>query len=195
MENIAKGNDILALVNKRRCLPRSHKSNDLQKIDKRIPSFKKGLMLRAGAAINLKQMSLAAKKDKITLITSSAYRSWHVQKKTFQYWMEKIGKEEAGKRSARPGHSQHQLGTAIDFTSMEILLGFSKGFEQTREFKWLKKNSHKFGFVLSYPKGKEKITGYIFEPWHYRFIGVENAKKMIKSKLILEDFLKIHGRK
>jgi glycosyltransferase involved in cell wall biosynthesis len=79
----------------------------------------------------------------------------------------------------------------VDFTSPAILSGSSSRFETTKESLWLEKNAHTFGFVLSYPKGKENITGYDYEPWHWRYIGIDNAKNMIKSGLCLEEFLKM----
>lgn len=190
-----KGNELFFLVNKNRRIGEGYIPDDLLKIDGKVYALDKGLLLRRQALKYLTKMSEAAKKDKVNLIVTSTYRSWATQSKTFLFWKGKLGIKEAEKRSARPGHSQHQLGTTIDFTSVEIVLGFSKAFEKTREFKWLKKNAYRFGFVLSYPKGKEVITGYSYEPWHYRYIGIENAKKMVKSKLILEAFLKTYGSK
>jgi D-alanyl-D-alanine carboxypeptidase len=91
--------------------------------------------------------------------------------------------------SARAGHSQHQLGTAIDFSSAEINDGLSGIFANTQASKWLNENAWKYGFVISYPEGGEYATGYSYESWHYRYIGRSNAQEMINSGMILEKYL------
>lgn len=181
--------DLLLLTNKRNSLPESYRPNDLVTIDDKIPVIKRGMRLRLEAAKQIKLMNKAANKNNVSLIVLSAYRSFHTQEKTFNAWVKEKGVKEASTFSAKPGQSQHQLGTTVDFTSPSQLLGFVNKFERTKESKWLAKNAWKFGFILSYPDKKEKITGYAYEPWHYRYIGVENAWKMKISKLILEEFL------
>ena len=125
-----------------------------------------------------------AKKEQINLITISGYRSYDMQKKTHEYWINELGEEEALKVSAKPGLSQHQLGTAIDFNSLQ------DSFALTAEGKWLLENAYKYGFILSYPEGYEDITGYSYEPWHYRYVG-KNASYIIYNYFdnILELFL------
>ncbi len=118
----------------------------------------------------LQKMSIAAKKDKITLVVSSAYRSFEYQTKLFDKYVKKDGKQKAMTYSAMPGTSQHQLGTTIDFGTI------NDSFAYTPQGKWLYKNAYKYGWSLSYPKGYEKVTGYKWECWHYRYIGVEACK-------------------
>ncbi len=110
----------------------------------------------------------------------------------FNGWAASAGLKNAESFSARPGHSQHQLGTAIDL-GVEGKSNFNESFGQTSEGVWLSQNAVRFGFVMSYPKGKESITGYSYEPWHYRYIGKDNARKMIDQGLILEEFLQRFG--
>jgi D-alanyl-D-alanine carboxypeptidase len=95
--------------------------------------------------------------------------------------------------SARAGHSQHQLGTVIDFSTNEIGDKLGDEFSNTRASKWLSQNAHKYGFIISYPKGCENITGYKHESWHYRYIGVENVQSMINSGEILELYLRSYN--
>jgi D-alanyl-D-alanine carboxypeptidase len=188
-----KGDDLLVLINKNIRLPDDYEPADLVSIDNKASTTTKGLKLRSEAAGALKKMAKAAKKDGVNLIVLSAYRSFWNQQATFSMWVGSAGISSAETFSARPGHSQHQLGTTVDVTSESVNLGLAENFDQSKEGSWLTKNAYKFGFVVSYPKGKQNITGYIYEPWHYRYIGAENAQKMIDSGLILEEFLRKFG--
>lgn len=125
------------------------------------------LSLRKDAEEALRTMAVAAKKDGITLDVSSTYRSYETQERTFNYWVSVDGLEEAERESARPGTSQHQLGTAIDFGNIE------DSFAETNSCKWLMQNSEKYGWSLSFPQGYEDVTGYRWECWHFRYIGKE----------------------
>ena len=95
----------------------------------------------------------------------------------------KQAEEEAAKSVAVPGTSEHQLGLAVDFNSTE------DSFRNTKEYKWLKENAYKYGFILRYHDDKQSVTGIIPEPWHYRYVGKENAKKIYDSGLVLEEYL------
>lgn len=125
------------------------------------------LSLRPEAYENLTILAKAAKKDGITLDVSSTYRSYEYQERTFNYWVSVDGLEEAERESARPGTSQHQLGVAIDFGNIE------DSFARTESGKWLSQNAAKYGWSLSFPQGYEDVTGYRWECWHYRYIGIE----------------------
>lgn len=113
----------------------------------------------------------------------SGFRSYEKQKSTFEYWASIDGWERADKYSAQPGHSEHQTGLAMDITSL------SQSYGNTAEGKWLAANCWKYGFLLRYPKGGEDITGYIYEPWHVRYLGKSTAKLVHDSGLTLEEFL------
>ena len=108
-----------------------------------------------------------AKKEKIKLYPISAYRTFEYQKKLYENSKKKNGLIHAEKYSARPGRSQHHLATAVDFNDVEVRFG------NTREYQWLQKNAGKYGFSMSYPEGQEDITGYAYEPWHFRYIGTD----------------------
>jgi D-alanyl-D-alanine carboxypeptidase len=110
--------------------------------------------------------------------SQSAYRSYTTQKSTYAGWVSALGKKGADLTSARPGYSEHQTGLAIDISAKPAKCSLSACFASTTQGKWLKKNAWKYGFILRYPKGMTKITGYEFEPWHYRFVGKDLAKKM-----------------
>lgn len=133
----------------------------------------------------LQKMFSAAKKDGLNLFVVSGFRSYDTQKYLYDSYVARDGKEEADRYSARPGHSEHQTGLAFDINSD------SSSFEGTPEAKWLAKNCHKYGFIIRYPKGKEAITGYIYEPWHIRYLGKETAQSVYNSGLTLEEYLGI----
>ena len=113
----------------------------------------------------------------------SGYRSYEKQREVFAYWCSVDGEEKAKTYSALPGQSEHQTGLAIDISSL------SQDYGKTAEGKWLAQNCWKYGFIIRYPKGKENITGYIYEPWHVRYLGISTAKLVYDSKLTLEEFL------
>lgn len=128
---------------------------------------KNNLSLRPESFEALKCLGDAAKKDGITLTVSSTYRSYEYQKNLFNYWVTVDGLKEAERESARAGTSQHQLGMAIDFAPVD------DAFAETVPGKWVYKNAAKYGWSLSFPQGYEDITGYRWESWHFRYIGVE----------------------
>lgn len=126
---------------------------------------KKNMKIRPEAYEALKEMALASKKDGITLLVSSVYRSYQYQENLFNYWVSVDGLEEAERESARPGTSQHQLATAVDFGSI------SDDFDKTEMGQWVYKNAADYGWSLSFPKGYEDVTGYRWECWHFRYVG------------------------
>ena len=126
---------------------------------------KNGMQIRADAYDALVVLSKAALNDGITLLVSSAYRSYAYQERVFNYWVSVDGLEEAERESARPGTSQHQLGCAVDFGSI------SDDFAETEMGQWVYKNAAKYGWSLSFPKRYEDVTGYRWECWHFRYIG------------------------
>ena len=134
------------------------------------------------------EMKEAASKDKITLWIQSGYRSYKTQEELFNNYVKQSGKEKAETFSARPGHSEHQTGLAMDLNIVD------SSFEGTKEAIWIEKNAYKYGFIVRYPKGKESITGYKYEPWHIRYLGKDIAKKVYSSGLTLEEYLGIGSK-
>lgn len=128
---------------------------------------KNNLSLRPESFEALKKMAAAAKKEGVTLTVSSTYRSYEYQKNLFDYWVKVDGLEEAERESARPGTSQHQLGMAVDFAPVD------DAFFETEPGKWVYENAPDYGWSLSFPQGYEDVTGYRWESWHFRYLGVE----------------------
>ena len=163
-------NFIFFPADKTRLLPENFIPSDLKNLDNEsFPVNKKGMQLRDNTITALKEMSNAANASGIKLLVSSAFRTYEYQKNLYNHYISIHGKEKTDTFSAPPGASQHQLGTVIDFGSITL------EFRDTPEGKWIKENGWKYGFSLSYPENLEKITGYNYEPWHYRYITKEGA--------------------
>ena len=128
-------------------------------------------------------MKMCALKQNIKLCIVSGFRSYKYQEKIYNEYVKEYGKQKTNTFSAKPGHSEHQTGLAID------ICDDSDDFIGTKEDKWLQKNAYKFGFIVRYPKGKEHITGYKYEPWHIRYVGKKHAKRIYDKKLTLEEYL------
>ena len=135
---------------------------------------------------------------KLKLKICSAYRSRERQsslfeKKVQQYlaagWTESSAREEAAQTVARPGTSEHETGLAVDLVSEDYQL-LDEGQERTKEQQWLMENCSNYGFILRYPTGKTDITGIIYEPWHYRYVGVRIAREIMDQGICLEEYLK-----
>lgn len=131
----------------------------------------------------------AARAEGHVFAVVSSYRSFETQRNTFQYHVDTYGLEQASRVSARPGHSEHQLGTTIDFSSAAVGYELVEAFGATPEGRWLADHAHEYGFILSYPDGMEAVTGYVYEPWHFRWVGREKAAEVRASGLTLGQFL------
>lgn len=135
-------------------------------------------------------MATDAKRENVVIKVISDFISFEQQKELYSKSKELKDGEFTNSHTTKQGYSESQIGESIDIGIENENYNYSLDFEKTEEFKWLEKNSYKYGFVLRYPKGKEEITNYSFAPWHYRFVGVENAKEINEKKLTLEEFLK-----
>lgn len=155
------------LIDKKHTASSSYAPKDLVSLEKNslFDLNKAGMKIRPEAYSALNEMAQAALNDGIRLLVSSAYRSYSYQENLFNYWVSVDGLEEAERESARPGTSQHQLGTAVDFGSI------SDDFDKTQMGQWIYKNAADYGWSLSFPKGYEDVTGYRWECWHFRYIG------------------------
>ncbi|PKH10227.1 D-alanyl-D-alanine carboxypeptidase family protein [Planomicrobium sp. MB-3u-38] len=138
-------------------------------------------------------MVSAAKANGVYLSVISSYRSYSYQKTLYENYVKRDGQAAADRYSARPGHSEHQSGLAFDFGGTNQNHWLESSFADTAEGRWLAANAHKYGFILRYPKGKESITGYMFEPWHFRYVGSGEAPKIKASGKTLEEYLNVRG--
>jgi zinc D-Ala-D-Ala carboxypeptidase len=166
------------VVNKKRPLPSTYVPNDLTSV--------LGGQLRAEAANSLKTLVLAGKNNGHNLSIISSYRSYNTQTSTYNGYVVADGVAKADTYSARPGHSEHQSGLAVDLGNGVCNLEIC--FADTSAGKWLATNAPDFGFVVRYPSGKESITGYQYEPWHLRYVGIELAKELQKANQTMEEF-------
>jgi len=158
------------LVDKSHTLPADYEPDDLVVLSAGSYTVnRQGHLLRRQAAISLEEMARAARADGVTLMASSAYRSYSYQRDVYDRNVRQSGQEVADRESARAGHSQHQLGLVVDFGSID------DSFAETLAGKWLSANASSFGWSISYPKGYEDVTGYRWESWHYRYVGKELA--------------------
>jgi zinc D-Ala-D-Ala carboxypeptidase len=179
---------ILVLVNKEHPLPGGYVPPDL--ITPNVPfPFKEDLpkkKMRKEAAAALEDLFVQASKDGLHLYAMSGYRSYETQKQIFNHNLLIQGQAAANAVSAHPGTSEHQTGLAMDLTTGSMHEQLEQSFASTPEGIWVQKHAAEFGFIVRYPKGKEKITGYEYEPWHIRYVGKEVAQE-IKSKNITFD--------
>jgi zinc D-Ala-D-Ala carboxypeptidase len=189
---ITNPSNTLALVNKEFGLS-EYKPSDLVRPDVPFVFGNQDLekaYIRKEAAKALEEMFAAAQKDGQYLTAISGYRSYQYQDMLLQREIKQFGEEKAVKAVAPPGNSEHQSGLAMDISSESNGFQVSIPFENTPEGKWLKEHAYKFGFILRYPKGKEDITGYQYEPWHFRFVGKEPAQVMKENDWTLEEYFK-----
>ena len=184
----------LTLVNKVFALPEDYIPGDLVRPDVEFSFGNQDIeksYMRQEAASALENMFADAKSQDIHLFAVSGYRSYQRQDDNFHNKVNKIGEEEAAKIVAYPGNSEHQTGLAMDISSQSANFKLTEQFGETPEGKWLMENAHRFGYILRYPKGLETITGYNYEPWHYRYVGLKAAAEIYKNQLTLEEYFNI----
>lgn len=186
-EDIYEKRKDIIVVNKVLTLDEDYVPNNLVEVNVRFSGADSSKYMQEEAAKALEEMFEAAKKDGINLIGRSGYRSYATQKATFNSKVNQWGLEQAEKFSARAGKSEHQTGLAMDIISTEYQK-LHTDFQYTETYKWLIENCADYGFILRYLKGKSDITGYNFEPWHFRYVGVEYAKEIMDSGLTLEEY-------
>ena len=185
--------DPLALVDQGHPLPRDYVAGDLVPlVQYGIRTLRDDAALRRVAAEGLAAMMKAAEADGEDLVVASAYRSFDEQH-AIHAGLSALYGEATRRISARAGHSEHQLGTTVDFTSAEAGYGLGTVFEGTSGYRWLLEHARDYGFVQSYQRGKEEETGYEAEAWHYRYVGAENARRLDATDLSLRAFLMREG--
>lgn len=171
--------DHLMLVNKYHNLDKNY-----------VPSNLSNVINGNGQVLDFVNQSLSkmyndAKELGLNLFAQSNYRSYARQETLYNNYVKSKGQVAADRESARPGFSEHQTGLAIDF----IIPGQTlEQFYLSNEFIWLKDNAYKYGFILRYPEDKENITGYIYEPWHYRYVGKEVAQYIYENDITFDEY-------
>ena len=176
--------DVLVLVNKYNMLPSDYVPSDLEPINNK---YNKGFnnKMRHTARVAFEEMCEAALKDNIIIYSGSAYRSYNYQLNLYNRYVSIDGKTKAETYSARAGYSEHQTGLATDIMNKDLEYISANH----KEYTWLINNSYKYGFHLRYPKGKENITGYMYEEWHFRYLGKEVATYLYENDLTYDEYV------
>lgn len=187
--------DVTVLVNKEHILDKDYVPLEMYVVDENEGNFHQFKdaslkpMLRSDIKEYVDKLINDAQGLGLPIIVDSGYRSYNYQQVVLDALIKEKG-DEAFKLVALPGASEHQTGLAIDFAYYENGIYNDDVKENDKEAIWLKNNAWKYGFILRYPKGKENVTGYNFEPWHFRFVGLKLAKYLFKNDLTLEDYYK-----
>jgi D-alanyl-D-alanine carboxypeptidase len=188
---------IWVVVNKKHPLkPASYTPADLgtPNVRLRLAATHEQMKLRKVAHADLTEMFNAAKVDGVSLVFGSGFRSQGLQRQFYDSYVAKDGQAAADTYSARPGYSEHQTGLAVDFTNPSGKCHLETCWEETPEGKWVAANAYKYGFIMRYTPTKQNITGYQYEPWHFRYVGKELANEMRNQSIeTLEEFFNITG--
>lgn len=171
------------LVNKYHKLDENYEPSDLTIIDSKYASGTQ--KLRKEAKIKFEEMASDMAKENLKIYAGSTYRSYTYQKGLYDRYVKKDGFAAAETYSARSGYSEHQLGLAVDIVNDK----WDYLSENDKEYDYLVKNSYKYGFILRYPRGSEYVTGYMFEDWHFRYLGIELATKVFNSGLTYDEYI------
>ena len=132
------------------------------------------------------------KKEGYTILIVSSYRTYQDQEDVWKDYKASFGTKKADAYAARAGSSEHETGLAIDVADYNDK---NDKFEATESFKWMQTNAHKYGYILRYPKGKENITGYSYEAWHYRYVGVDTATKVYNEGITYDEYYEYYLKK
>lgn len=188
-QDVDRCDDPRVLVDREHGLPADYAPDDLVSLRALgVPILGGDALLRREAAGHLESLVASAAAVGEELTVTSAYRSYEDQRASYARLVSIYGRG-ADKTSAPPGHSQHQLGTAVDFTNAAVGYEVRRNFGRTTASRWLQDHAHEHGFVLAYPPRRNTQTGYHWEPWHYRYVGAENARRVRESPLDLQGYL------
>lgn len=182
--------DTLILVNKHNRAP----AVPVALVKPDVPPTREGLeeniYMQPEAADALEELFDAAEREGIILYATSGFRSYSTQKAIFERKLEKMSEKAANASVAKPGYSEHQTGLAMDVEGHSSLgLGLVADFGETPEGIWLAENCHEYGYIIRYPKGKTSITGYVYEPWHIRYVGKAAAKEIKLLDVTFEEYI------
>lgn len=187
---VDKSSEYLMLINKTHGLDRNYEPDDLRKVRStakdREAEYQK---LRKAAAKAFDNLVAGAKEAGHTIRLTTGYRPYSYQKTLYKQYIDMDGKDKAEQYSAKPGYSEHQTGLSADVSSPSVDYQLVRKYGRTKAGKWLAENGHHYGFIIRYPKGKESVTGYEYEPWHIRYVGKEAAAEIYERQLTLEEYL------
>ncbi|MCU9612940.1 M15 family metallopeptidase [Caldibacillus lycopersici] len=192
VNTIQNPTNLLVLANKTYYLPSNYRPDNL--VQPNVPFVFQGAeqnFMRKEAADALEDMFATAKEEGINLIARSGFRSYQTQEAVFNREVNEVGYDQAILAVAVPGTSEHQTGLTMDITANSVNQQLVEEFGKTKEGIWLRDNAHRFGFILRYPEGKEDITKYMYEPWHFRYIGIEAATIIYENDWTLEEFFRV----
>lgn len=181
----------IMLVNKYNALSKDYEVENLTNISKTY-SYGDNKKLNKEAYDAFIDLAEDAKKEGYTILIVSSYRSYKDQEDVWKDYKASFGTRKADAYAARAGSSEHETGLAIDVADY---YDENDKFEDTDSFKWMQANAHKYGYILRYPKGKENITGYSYEAWHYRYVGIETATKVYNEGITYDEYYEYYLKK
>ena len=186
-------NSVTVLVNKNHSLKADFVPSDLS--EPYVNSTGDVIQISSKAAESLKEMINAAKEADIQIYLTSGYVSYDTQEDYYTDRVTLVGEAEANRIIAKAGFSEHQTGLAVDFSNEPTGMGITSAFAETAAGKWLYEHAYEYGFILRYPEGKESITGYTWQPWHYRYVGsdVSGAMHAVSPDLTFEEYYHIEN--
>ena len=185
---VADDGDLLVLVNKYYTVSMDYEPTDLVTIDNKYGTYT-DMEMKDVAYEAYKKLYDDAKAEGFDLKLCSTMRSYNTQKTLFNNSLNNRGRETTNVRSAYPGRSEHHTGLAIDVTSASMGWGLTQDFIDYADGQWINDHCHEYGFIVRYPKGKTDITGYAYEPWHLRYVGIDVATYIMANDLTLEEYL------
>lgn len=182
--------DILILVNKQNRAPVVPVTLVKPDVEPTSEGVSENIYMRPEAAAALEELFAGAAQDGITLYATSGFRSYSTQKAIFERKLERMSEESANRSVAKPGYSEHQTGLAMDVEGETTRgTGLTAAFGDSPEGIWLAAHCHEYGFIIRYPKGKTDITGYIYEPWHVRYVSKEAAGEITNLGVTFEEYI------
>lgn len=193
LSQISTTGSVYWIVNKKRPVPADYKPPDLAvpSVRLRLGQGAEQMQLREVIVPYVQNMFTAAKTAGYDLSLSSGYRSYELQKQFYDSYVLKDGQQQADAFSARPGFSEHQTGLAFDVEPADKRCELQQCFGDTPEGMWLAQHAHEYGFVVRYPKNMTAITGYDYEPWHLRYVGLMVAAQVYDKRTTLEEYFKL----